>query len=279
MTRETIIENLQNKGYKASPRDVVKNGVKQEGVIIDTNSNIAPIIYTEFIIENAKRNNETVHDVVEKIIKIYEEHKDIKFDMNEILTKDFIKDNIYIGLQRNSEEDIAKRPCGLEGIESYLYVRCNEQNDEQATMKISSNVLDLVNITKNEAWNYAKINTDNETHVDSLARVVAEMMGIPYNEKIDEKQPVLIISNKSKLKGAATILNKEILAKIAEKYNVDKIIALPSSIHEMLITPYTENIDIEELSEMVKEVNLAAVDPTERLTDRAYIIEMKLRNS
>lgn len=40
----------------------------------------------------------------------------------------------------------------------------------------------------------------------------------------------------------------------------------------MLIIPYTEDIDLNTFSEMVGEVNSTEVDPTERLTDRAYII-------
>lgn len=38
--------------------------------------------------------------------------------------------------------------------------------------------------------------------------------------------------------------------------------------------PYTEEIDIDIFSEMVEEVNNEEVDPTERLTDRAYIVTL-----
>ena len=49
---------------------------------------------------------------------------------------------------------------------------------------------------------------------------------------------------------------------------------LPSSIHEMLILPYNESINMDDLSFMVADVNATQVEPEERLTDRAYLIEL-----
>ena len=59
-----------------------------------------------------------------------------------------------------------------------------------------------------------------------------------------------------------------------QQHNTDKIVVLPSYIHEMLLIPYTEDMDIDTFSEMVEEVNNAEVEPIERLTDRAYIITL-----
>ena len=42
----------------------------------------------------------------------------------------------------------------------------------------------------------------------------------------------------------------------------------------MLLVPYTEEIDLDTFSDMVGQVNSSEVDPTERLTDRAYIITL-----
>ena len=83
-----------------------------------------------------------------------------------------------------------------------------------------------------------------------------------------------VISNKSSIKGASAILNKKVLKEFAQKLNISKFLVLPSSVHEMLLLPYTDEIDIEEFSQMVKEVNCSQVKPEERLTDRAYVIEI-----
>ena len=54
----------------------------------------------------------------------------------------------------------------------------------------------------------------------------------------------------------------------------NKIVVLPSSVHEMLLVPYTEEIDLDTFSDMVGQVNSSEVDPTERLVDRAFIITL-----
>ncbi len=42
----------------------------------------------------------------------------------------------------------------------------------------------------------------------------------------------------------------------------------------MLIIPYSDDLNIDSLSDMVQFVNQTEVEPTDRLTDRAYILEV-----
>jgi hypothetical protein len=50
---------------------------------------------------------------------------------------------------------------------------------------------------------------------------------------------------------------------------------LPSSIHEVIIIPYIDSsMTIEEFSSMVSEINNTQVSPEERLTDKAYLINI-----
>ena len=77
-------------------------------------------------------------------------------------------------------------------------------------------------------------------------------------------------------RGASAVLNREAVKVFAEIENVKRIIVIPSSIHEMILIPCYENEDVEEelkrCSEIVELVNEEKVDPTERLTNRAYLI-------
>lgn len=96
-------------------------------------------------------------------------------------------------------------------------------------------------------------------------------VNMSYFEEMED-MPIYILTNKSKIKGASAILNRKVLKELADKYCTDKIIAMPSSIHEFLVIPYKEQYDIDKLSEMVKEVNLIEVNPIEQLADKAYLI-------
>ena len=107
-----------------------------------------------------------------------------------------------------------------------------------------------------------------------MAKVMCEMYEYGIFRRLDEMTPFFIISNKSKIKGASAILNKEGTCRVWREYNTNKIVVLPSSVHEMLLVPYTEEIDLDTFSDMVGQVNSSEVDPTEQLVDRAFIITL-----
>ncbi len=274
MTREMIITELNNRGYKADSQNSIKNGVVLEGIRILTDCNVASIIYTEGIIENAEEQHKTLNDVVSAIIGIYESSKAVNFDVNMFFDREYILNNIYIGMQKDSNEDIEKRACDLEGIESYLYIRGDSDRDGYVSAKVSSAILERSDISEREAWEKAEANTNAETTIISMAEVMCSMMNMEYSEEMEDMTPLYVLTNTSKIKGASAILNKKALAEFGKKHNTDKIVVLPSSVHEMLLIPYTEETDIDTFSAMVEEVNNAEVDPTERLTDRAYIITL-----
>ncbi len=274
MAREMIITELNNKGYKAEAQNTIKNGVELEGIRIKNESNVSPIFYTEKFIEEAENENRTLGEVTSAIINAYEANKSFAFDVNSLANKDFILNNLYIGLQKSGTENIVKRSCHLEGIESYLYIRGNVDNDGSYSIKISSPILQMANIAEAEAWEKAEANTYAETSLESMAKVLADMMGMECTEEMEKQTPFYVISNTSKVKGASAILNKKALIEFGKRHRTNRIVVLPSSIHEMILVPYTEEVDINTFSSMVGEVNNSQVDPTERLTDRAYIINL-----
>ena len=78
-----------------------------------------------------------------------------------------------------------------------------------------------------------------------------------------------VLSNKTKIFGAAVMLYSEVLKKFAEKKQTDLFI-LPSSVHEVIIIPKTEGMEWKKLQEMVIEVNATQVEDIEILSDSVY---------
>ena len=107
-----------------------------------------------------------------------------------------------------------------------------------------------------------------------MRQMLEKYFDIDFPSELESDMPLYILTNRNNIHGASAILNKQALKDFGASYNVDKILVLPSSIHEMLIAPYTEDMNIEEFSSMVAEVNHTQVDPTERLTDTAYILSI-----
>ena len=88
--------------------------------------------------------------------------------------------------------------------------------------------------------------------------------------------PFYVVTNKSGHKGASAILNKKMLSEFGKKYNINKVVVIPSSIHEMFIlsADILESVGMEELTEMVQDVNKNEVSDKEQLSDRAYILDI-----
>lgn len=91
---------------------------------------------------------------------------------------------------------------------------------------------------------------------------------------LDWGMDMIVMSNKEIFKGASAILDKKALKKLSEKLRVSKFFVLPSSAHEMMLIPCDDESKLDMYSNLVKEVNYTQVDPVDRLTDRAYILEI-----
>ena len=260
MNRNDIILELKNRGYHAEPQDVVKNGVMKEGIILRTSSNIAPTVYVDDFIKRGLSATEAA----EACIRIFESNSSISFDVNQLLSRTFLWKNCYLGLQKTSDENITKEATEYEGIEAYVYVRI-DIGDGKGSIKITPDILKRANVSGSSILRHAKENTFKETKFVNLAY----MLGIP-----EEVTGFTCITNECQTKGASAILNKDALKSYGERYDTHRIIAIPSSVHEWILIPYTEEMDIDYFTAMVREVNDAQVAPEEQLANRAYIIEV-----
>ena len=272
MNRDDIINVLIERGYAAEGHDVTKNGVIFKGILIQDKPAICPVIYTEKII----RDSSSLEEAVDTVIDIYESNKEFgaQIIIDDLNDPEWILDHITIGLQKTSDEGLVKRPCDLEGLEKYLILSGGNSADGCYSIKVTPALLSNVCIDEALAWNIAIEHLCNDTQIVSLGKVMADMMGTPYDSSMDAEAKFHVITNSQKYKGAACILNWKALRTFTQSYDTNMLFVIPSSIHEMMIAPYDSRFKLEELSAMVKEINETQVAPEERLTDRAYILSL-----
>lgn len=256
--KNKIIEALIGRGYEAELETVTKNNVKMDAIVMGTGT-IRPTIYIDNIINECI----DIDRAVDKIIEIYESNKNPNIDVNSIFNRDFILNHISIAIQKDTEEDIVKKPTEFEGIEQYLLIL-----DGGYSVKVTVNVLNAVGIDVIDAWSIAMNNLKSMT----VFKPMAELLGM--SEPIFDDFPMTVISNTYSNKGASAILNKEALKEYARKHNTDKIFFVPSSVHEGIIITGDYGNSIDRLTEMVKEVNAAEVDVVDQLADRVYVISI-----
>lgn len=263
--REDIIEELKNKGYEVETHTSIKNGMELKGICFMNENGICPIVYTDNIIEES----DSLSEAIEMILDTYHNADAMEFDKDKLIDSEFILENLYIGLQKESQEEIVKAETEFEGIEKYLYVRIGDN----ASSKLTVSLLEIIKIDKEEAWKVAEKNTFAKTKILSMA----EMLSMIIGQEIEGADGILmqfVVCNEMDYRGASAILDMESLKEFANKINKNKFFVLPSSVHEMIIVPDDGTVNIEELNTMVTEINHTQVEPEERLTDRAYMIEV-----
>lgn len=283
ITKESIIDALEKKGYKCQSNDVVKNSVLLPAINLLTESNISPCIYLDGLIAKY----DYLDDIVSEIISIFEKHKEFDFDVLSMVTdKDWLLEHLFIALQRESTEPLIKKLCDdcFSGLEQYLYIR-DKNGDDGWSIKLNTFILSLTNTSEDEAWINAQQNTfsPNEPVLKSLSSVFCEITGCTDFEEIPGIPQLYVLSNKCKTRGSIQVLNKKLMTSFVSSLEETlgkrpvKFVVLPSSLHEVILYPIFESDlfdDNEEksLTELVQTVNREEVDPIDVLSDKIFIL-------
>lgn len=271
ITRETIIAALQERNYNAIPNDVVKNGVTLQGITIRNETNIAPNIYIDRLIEHF----DNLDDIVEHIINTYEANKSIDINISNLTNHGWILEHLYIALQKSSDEALIKRTCELDGIEQFLYIRGNTSTDDWS-VKLNASIMQTAGLSIDEVWEAAKNNTfyAGETVIESMADVLTGMCGCPDLVEEFSFPKMYVITNRSKTKGSVQVLDKDAIRGYFPA-DVHRLVCIPSSIHECILIPADdEDIDVDMFNSMVREVNTTQVEETEQLGSHIYILQI-----
>lgn len=265
------------------------NGVRMEGLIIQENGEkIAPTIYLNSFYERFLQGME-IEEAVKEIYTIYQSCKNHPIEDAAFFT-DFeqVKNRVVYKLvhrERNLEllEDVPYIPYLDLAVVFYCIVYRQEYGN--ATILIHKEHMDMWQVTTEELYEHAIKNTP--VLLPYFLRSVEEIMEEQFQERkagevqtyekeqmdmvkpVTEKISMYVLSNKEKLFGAAAILYPNLLKNFAIACGSDFYI-LPSSVHEVILVPEYEGSDMEELSDMVREINELEVAREEILSDHAY---------
>ncbi|WP_026664498.1 DUF5688 family protein [Butyrivibrio sp. FC2001] len=271
ITKNMIIEELENRGFVVDTKIVVKNGIEKNAIIVkrEEDDRVEPTVYAEDIIRSSYENDMSLEEVIGGIVEIVS--REFTFDINKLMDSDYFMEHGRVGIQKEGTEALVKRHTQFEGIEEYLYMT-DEYNGESISIKVTPKMLEMWDISEDEAFNMAEDNTSKETTIKSMAEVISNMMGIELADDMNPLEQMYVISNKSNIKGASAILDTKAIGELAERFNVHEFVLLPSSIHECILVPKLEGMTMNDFENMVKEVNATTVSAEDKLIDRAYLM-------
>lgn len=271
---------IAGEGGNITINHVIKNnGCEMYGlVIMEKGKDIAPTIYLDSFYE-LYTNGENIKNIIRQIEVIYEQNKNnVTFDVNILKHFDTIKDKIvYKVVNYRSNEKLLEQVPHKRILDLAVVFYCLLDNEygRSATALIYNNNLKNWNVTIDDVYKAALKNTPDLLHskISSMAALF-EKCGVNVDgEKVDLKDYVpsdmYVLTNESKLNGAACILYENVLYDFAQKLGADLYI-LPSSVHEVILLPKLSMFEKDELVNMVKEVNTEGVAADEVLSDHVY---------
>lgn len=271
---------IAGEGGNITINHVIKNnGREMDGlVIMEKDRDIAPTIYLDSFYEMYIQG-ENIKKIIRQIETIYRENRDnITFDVNILKNFDTIKDKIvykivnYKSNEKLLEQVPHKRILDLAVVFYCLLDNCGGKS---ATALIYNNNLKNWNVTIDDVYKAALKNTPDLLHsrISSMSALF-DKCGVSVDGKeVDLKDYVpsdmYVLTNETKINGAACILYDNVLYDFAQKLGKDLYI-LPSSIHEVILLPKLPIFEKNELVNMVREVNTEGVAADEILSDNVY---------
>ncbi len=247
------------------------NNLKLDGLLImNAESNISPTYYLNYYYEDFTEHGD-MEKIINFILSSYEEQpRKQSVDISFFTDFKNIKDKIVykiINFSKNKEQlkDIPHIP--YLDLAIVFYCMINHEQFQNATILIHNQHLDLWHISDRELYQIAIENTPkllpyHFLHMNELLHDV--------NLLSEENAPSMyVLSNQSKLFGAACILYLNLLDEISERLN-SSFYVLPSSVHEVILVPDINSAQLNYYSQMVREVNMGHVVDEEILSDHAY---------
>ena len=282
-----VLEKLKERlGYKYDFQvtEVEKNNnVKKIAIMAGKhgeNSNI--VVYMQDYYE--KYINGVCIEQIIYSIGAFIQGNQIEIDIEEIKYFDKIKDRLFFRLinYKANKAALGNIPH-IKYLDLAIVFSLGFKDEGYMTMTINNTLMEVWGKSVEELYKQTKKNTpllfekSFKSINEVLLGLVKERLGdkqdeLDKTEKLLAEQEIIylyVLTNKIGINGAAVILYDNVLKMIAEELESDLII-LPSSIHEVLVLVFREDLSVSELKEMVHSINKDEVPVIDVLSDNIY---------
>lgn len=303
MTFEEFIKEITDRinaelgeDYEVKVHEVLKNNsVMQPQLTIrkkDRQTGPAFYLWDQYERYTEVPESEEVKNIADSIIWQYEHQEetirtveDMAVDLDDYQN---VSDKVLFKLVNTKDnQELLKTVPYMPYLDlSVVFYICLSMDEENGMMTalIKNEHMQGWNVTVEELYQTAEKNTPEKLplHFSDIQEVIngigTEMEkydladlkeDICLDILCDGAPKMYVLSNCLGINGASAALYPGVFKRYAELFRRDLFI-LPSSVHELLIIPSREDMNAQELSEMVKEINQREVPREEWLSDHAY---------
>ena len=210
-------------------------------------------------------------ELVEFLHDIYIE-KAFHLEHNLFFSREYILDHVLPKIISIDNQDafLKERIICVPVLDMIVTFYLPFKNEEKGILSIKITEEFLQAVTFDELKNAAITNIEKTYRIEKLESILAEM-GTDTTTLSDDPYPMYVITNDSKINGAAAILSQDIMWDLRNQMGAEEIILLPSSIHEFVALPAYEGMEFPFLIDLVKNSNNTVVNVEDKLTDSIYV--------
>ena len=251
---------------------------------------LAPTINLNNLFDSYSKHPEhSITAVMQEVASVIQ-HTPETFDIGRIMDYDRVKKNLFMRLSAvEKNKDLLEHAPHIrkEDLAITFHIMLDQSDKGTATTMINDNMMEAYGIDLDQLYQDALLNSpvicpaQIENMGEALSRMMIEDMKsagaspevIQEMEKdlkeSNKDNPMTIITNDRLVDGASAIFYPGVMDLVGERMQGDYFI-LPSSVHETLVVPDDGRVSLQELTDMVKEVNMTQVNPEDQLTDQVY---------
>ena len=251
---------------------------------------LAPTINLNNLFDSYSKHPEhSITAVMQEVASVIQ-HTPETFDIGRIMDYDRVKKNLFMRLSAaEKNKDLLEHAPHIrkEDLAITFHIMLDQSDKGTATTMINDNMMEAYGIDLDQLYQDALLNSpvicpaQIENMGEALSRMMIEDMksaGAPPEliqemekdlKESNKDNPMTIITNDRLVDGASAIFYPGVMDLVGERMQGDYFI-LPSSVHETLVVPDDGGVSLQELTDMVKEVNMTQVSPEDQLTDQVY---------
>lgn len=251
---------------------------------------LAPTINLNNLFDSYSKHPEhSITAVMQEVASVIQ-HTPETFDISRIMDYDRVKMNLFMRLSAaEKNKDLLEHAPHIrkEDLAITFHIMLDQSDKGTATTMINDNMMEAYGIDLDQLYQDALLNSpvicpaQIENMGEALSRMMIEDMksaGAPPEviqemekdlKESNKDNPMTIITNDRLVDGASAIFYPGVMDLVGERMQGDYFI-LPSSVHETLVVPDDGRVSLQELTDMVKEVNMTQVNPEDQLTDQVY---------
>ncbi|WP_167959030.1 DUF5688 family protein [Anaerosporobacter faecicola] len=297
---KSCIEQRASIGYQVQLHTIMKNNdVERIGlVLVKEGARVTPTIYLDRYYGRYKRG-ETLEQLCSEMydLRIMTEQEETMETLTANMDLAAWEDKIIYRLvnRKKNQKRLQNAPF-MQFMDLAITFHCivRNSNDEIGSFQITRELMERWNLTVKELYQYAGSNTPKffPAKINTMEDVLQELMSPEEYRMIvedEETKDVLwqqteeeersspkmyILTNSNGINGASALLYPKVIEEFSNKIEASVYI-LPSSIHEVILVPFQEDIEKSQLIQMVNEVNETQVENEEVLSSNVYFYDIK----